>query len=356
MSSKEGRHLSLVIPGLFGPAPPEGNEAEAALEALVSGIDLSAMKALLSRARVTPAKGPWESPEDLIFSAFGYERPGGDWPVAAAARTADIGGEEGGWCLRADPVHLKADMGDLVLFDGDHFALDLEDARALAAIVADHFSEMGWRLEVAHPLRWYLRLNTPARIQTSPLSMVRLRAVDAHLPTGEEAGRWHGLLNEVQMVLHDCAVNRSREARGEAAVNSLWFWGGGVLPPAPAAPGFRAHGDSALLRGLAKRSGIECGALPAGAESWLEAADEGRHLVLIESGHAPARSSDVEAWRDFIGDLSATWFAPLLRAVNGGLIESVTVSTDRDLRYDVRRARWWRRLKARRSFSRLAQA
>lgn len=353
MSAVEGRHLTLIVPGLFGPVPPEGADANAAIEALISGLDLSAMEVLLSRAGATPAKGPWESPEDLIFTAFGYQ-PTGDWPVAAVTRWADIGGGESDWYLRADPVHLAADMGDLVLFDGDHFALDLEEANALAKIVADHFAETGWRLEVAHPLRWYLRLNTPARIQTSPLSMVRLRNVDAHLPTGEEAGRWHGLLNESQMLLHECAVNRSREARGEAAVNSLWFWGGGVLPAAPAASWSRVHGDSALLSALAKRAGIESRALPAGAAQLLEADAGGRELVLMDAGHAPARSSDVEAWREFIGELSTAWFAPVLGALDGGLIKSVAVLTDRNLRYDAGSTRWWQRLKGRRSFSRIA--
>lgn len=354
MNAIQRRQLTLIIPGLFGPAPPEGADAEAALEALVSGLDLSAVETLFSRARVRPAVESWESPEDLLFSAFGYRRPAGDWPAAALTRWADTDGGTNGWWLRADPVHLKADMGDLVLFDGDHFALDLEEAKALAKIVADHFRDAGWRLELTHPLRWHLGLDAPARIESTPLSMARLRSVDANLPAGEEAGRWHGLLNEAQMVLHDCAVNRSREARGEVSVNSLWFWGGGELPPAPAARWSEACGDSALLRGLAKRAAISWRALPEGADAWLKAGPGGARLAFIDAGHALARSSDLEKWREFIESLSAAWFGPLLRAVNSGEIESVTVLTDRKVRYDAGRARWWQRFEKRRPFFKLA--
>ncbi len=357
MNARVGRELTLIVPGLFGPRPPKGEDAESALEALVSGLDLAALESVLSRATSVPTAEPRESPEDLVFTAFNYERPAGDWPAAAASRVADIGaGKEGEWWIRADPVHLKADLGDLVLFDAEHFTLELDEARALADTVAAHFSPQGWRLELSHPLRWYLKLGAPARIETTPLSMARLRNLDPHLPSGEEASHWHQLLNETQMVLHDCAVNQSREARGEIPVNSLWFWGGGALPPAPAVDWSQVHGNSALLEGLATRAGIESGPLATGAAAWLESAGEGRHLAFIDAGHRPARASDVEGWREFIAEVSASWFAPLLRALDEGRLHGLHVLTDRKLRYHAQRARWWRRLKARRSFSKLAQA
>ncbi len=346
----------MIVPGLFGLEPPAGTDAKAAIEMLVSALDLSALETLLSRARVIPATGCRESPEDLMFTAFGYQRSAGDWPAAAVTRLADFdAGDQGEWWLRADPVHLKVDMGNLVLIDGEHFALDLVEARALADIVSEHFSHLGWRLDVDHPMRWYLKLETPARIQTTPLSMARLRNIDAYLPSGEEANSWHRLLNETQMVLHDCAVNRSREARGEVPVNSLWFWGGGVLPPARAADWSEAYGDSALLQGLASHAGIRCRPLPEGAARWLNCSGEGHHLALIETGHSSARSSNVEGWREFIVALSANWFEPLLHALKDGRLQSVTVLTDRYLSYHAERARWWWRLKARRPFSRFVQ-
>jgi hypothetical protein len=356
MRAREGRDLTLIVPGLFGLEPPAGTDAKTAIETLVSGLDLSALETLLSRAGVNAAKGRWQSPEDLVFTAFGYPRPAGDWPVAAVTRAADFdAGDQGEWWIRADPVHLKADMGNLVLFDGEHFALDRVEARELADIVEEHFSHLGWRLNLLHPMRWYLKLETPARIQTTPLSMARLCNVDAYLPGGEEAKNWHKHLNETQMVLHDCAVNRSREARGELPVNSLWFWGGGLLPPARAADWSEVYSDSPLLQGLARHAGIGCHPLPDGAEWWLNGACEGRHLALIETGHSSARSGNVEAWREFIVALSANWFEPLLHALKDGRLQSMTVLTDRYLRYHAGRARWWWWLKARRPFSRLVQ-
>ena len=61
---------------------------------------------------------------------------------------------------------------------------------------------------------------------------------------------WQRYLNEAQMLLANLPVNRARTARGEAAVNSVWFWGPQAvatdLPPLAV----RYHGDDPILQAL----------------------------------------------------------------------------------------------------------
>ena len=61
---------------------------------------------------------------------------------------------------------------------------------------------------------------------------------------------WQRYLNEAQMLLANLPVNRARTARGEAAVNSVWFWGpervASDLPPLAV----RYQGDDAILQAL----------------------------------------------------------------------------------------------------------
>ena len=61
---------------------------------------------------------------------------------------------------------------------------------------------------------------------------------------------WQRYLNEAQMLLANLPVNRARTARGEAAVNSVWFWGPQAvatdLPPLAV----RHHGDDPILQAL----------------------------------------------------------------------------------------------------------
>jgi len=81
--------------------------------------------------------------------------------------------------------------------------------------------------------------------------------------------RFHALMNEAQMLLHEHPVNAGREARGELALNSIWFWGGGVIDASKARPFSTVVGDDPLTRGLALAAGIPARALPKDAGSML---------------------------------------------------------------------------------------
>jgi len=50
------------------------------------------------------------------------------------------------------------------------------------------------------------------------------------LPEGDNARQWRSLLNEAQIVLTQHPLNAQRARRGLPPVNSVWFWGAGVLP------------------------------------------------------------------------------------------------------------------------------
>src|SRR2546423_11819725 len=96
--------------------------------------------------------------------------------------------------------------------------------------------------------------------------------------------RFHALMNEAQMLLHEHPVNAEREARGEPALNSIWFWGGGVVDAAKPRPFSAVIADDPLARGLALAAGIPAHALPKDADSVLAAlGDEGRALVVLDA-------------------------------------------------------------------------
>ena len=238
----------------------------------MAGLDLDGLDRLLARAghETTTAPAADDSLETLAFRSFGHPAPpaGADWPVAALTALVDGCADEGsGFRLRADPVHLRADIDDLVLFDASDINLSPDEAEALARTVNDALGPDGPRIDAAHPHRWYVAPDAPARIATNALSRAAGARVSGALPRGPDAARWHRWMNEVQMALRECPVNAERERRGAAPVNSVWVWGAGSLPPAGDAPApfVRVWTDDALLRGLARQSGVECGASAASA-------------------------------------------------------------------------------------------
>ena len=352
MRSGPSVEIVLLAPGLLGPAGIGSGDPGAA-QALLDGLDLDGLDRLLARAEhAAPPAEAGDSLEALAFRCFGYASPsaGADWPVAAFTALVDCGAEGAGeFRLRADPVHLRADINDLVLFDASDIGLSPDDAVALARTVNDALGPDGPCIDAAHPHRWYVAPDAPARIATTPLSRAAGARVSETLPRGPDAPRWHRWMNEVQMALHECPVNVERERRGAAPVNSVWVWGAGSLPPAGDAPApfARVWTDDALLRGLARHSGVEGGANPAGAREWLGGEPgPGTHLAVFDALYPAVRHADIDGWRDGLARFSHSWAQPLLDALDCGTVAEVSLQDERGHRFAATRRgrfRWWRR-------------
>jgi len=316
-------HFDLYIPDFFS------------AEGVPPADSLAAAETLIARGRRKRIASV--SPEAWLFGRFGVEKQR-DWPVAPYTLLADGGAPERHFWMRADPVHLRVGRDSLVLADGAAFQVSRAESEALVETLNRHFGQT-MLFYPMRPARWYVRLEKAPDMQTTPAAAARGLAIDETLPSGPDAVRFHALMNEAQMLLHEHPVNAEREARGEPALNSIWFWGWGVIDAEHGRPFSMVFGDDPLARGLALAAGIPVRALPKDAGSVLAAlGDEGRALVVLD---APREARLLE--RD--------WFGPLLAALKSGRIGMLTlqlcgadslleVETVRsDLRY------FWRRRK-----------
>ena len=217
--------------------------------------------------------------------------------------------------MRADPVHLSVGRSNVAL-EGAALDLSRSHAEALAVTLNRHFGE----LLVFHPLRperWYVRVPGTPELDTTPPTAARGSAIENALPRGADAMRFRALMNEVQMLLHEHPVNAEREARGAPTINSVWFWGGGVLAAPAARPFSIILSDDPLARGLALAAGIPARQLPENAQATLSTlAAEGMALVVLDS----PRNANLE--RD--------WFGPLLAALEKGRIGMLSLYLGRE--------------------------
>ncbi len=141
------------------------------------------------------------------------------------------------------------------------------------------FGDAGFLLDAPTPSRWYLRLSPDAKLPDfAPPDVAIGDDLFEHLPAGESGRRWRALLTEAQVLLHQHPWNEGRVASGKPAINSLWFWGGGVLPHAVTSPHRQVRSRESLLRALALAAGAD-----AQGEQRVDALVDLRHLRSCSS-------------------------------------------------------------------------
>ena len=333
-------HCELLVPALF--------PARARLRAALAAQRLPALELLLARGR--HAAHASTLPERWLLEQFGC----GGAPLPAGALTAfadgastGVSSADGFWS-RADPVHLRVDRDRLTLVPGAALEVSGDEAAALCEALNRHFSpELSFH--PLHPRRWCARLGAVQGPDAAPTLEVAGEDLSAHLPSGEGAGRWHALLNEIQMVLHAAPVNEARERRGEPPVNSVWLWGPGALPGGARARWRSVSADDPVALGLARLAGVAQRSLAGDLQAWMAQAPEGgRHLIVLEQLREPYALGDAQGYAAQLQALEAHWFAPLLAALRRHRIGMITIhvpdgaqaSSCETIRGDLRR--FWR--------------
>jgi hypothetical protein len=251
------------------------------------------------------------------------------WPVAALTRQLDAGDAALAAWVRADPAHVRADInGARLLACGSGLGMDADDCRALLPALRPLFGDAGFPIDAPHPERWYLRLPREARLPRFATPEEALGAdLFEQLPASEDAPegrRWRALLSEAQVVLHNHPWNAGRAAAGKAPVNSLWFWGGGILPDHVSANGLvQVSSDDVLVRALATAAGC---------------------VVAATSGFAvPGGDAlrDLRAARD-LDQVSDAWLAPALAALAAGDLAELFLDFADGARMRLARGQRWR--------------
>lgn len=329
--------ITVFVPGLLGPQP---------ILSQLSSVDLpdfTALEKALSRADITP--DPINDAYAGLFQLFGIEPDStGDYPAAAICQSVQQL-QLDNFCLRADPVHLQADMTSAVLRAHQALRLDTDEAQQLVESINQHLHQDGLQLIMGQPHHWYLSLASAPELQTSPLPTLLLQDINAHLPRGESAGDWRRLMNELQMLLYDHPVNQQREAEGRLTVNSLWLWGGGHLPAKATQNWEQVYTDDWLLDALARFHDVASDDLPESVETLLQEY-HGEILLDIEDCIQPLREQDPFAWVAAVEQFQTLWLQPLLAGLQQNRYQRLTLLPADGQRYTLTRhtlRRWWRR-------------
>jgi hypothetical protein len=179
------------------------------------------------------------------------------WPMAAIMRQHDVGDAANYRWLRADPAHVRAEMGVARLLSIGDRSLTQAEADALIKPLKILFGDSGFLLSAPVPDRWYLMLPKESKVPEFKAPIDAIGAdIFSTMPHDDVARRWHALLNEAQIILHNHPVNAARITKSQLPMNSLYFWGGGILPDQVSFSVDAVISDDIEVQALAKMANV----------------------------------------------------------------------------------------------------
>jgi hypothetical protein len=273
---------------------------------------------------------PFKGLDAAIFSLLGFpadaELPYAYFRVKKEHINSTLIAHKGTF-LCADPVHLKAGAQEVILDPDSLSDLGEEESTQFIELLNAHFSDDGVQFAKGCCNRWYLLLPRDESIRTTPLRELRGKEISKYLPHSDNINL-HKLQNEAQMLLYSADTNFKREQAGKLAVNSLWFWGGGMQTEARTRVRTVIGGG---LGGELAASVAQCRYLITAAEPEQELSQletGGHHLLILDQLTSFALNDDLEGWQEQLDKLESEWFVPMAKLFNKGKIKLVLQSCD----------------------------
>ncbi|MBV6417970.1 MAG: hypothetical protein CMLOHMNK_02749 [Steroidobacteraceae bacterium] len=280
----------------------------------------AALAPSLARGRPVPlANGDWRA---WLTQRVGRADLAAQPPAGLAAGAFGVA-REAAWF--ATPVALLAAHDHVRMPVTGWLALEAAEAESLATDFARVFAGSGLSL-VPAGAEGFLLTGIEATAETVDPARVLGGDIAPWLPAGAGAAPLRRLGVEIEMWLHEHAVNRARTRRGADAICGLWLWGGAAHGPAsspamasPATPVAaparvpRGYGSDAWLRGLWSAMGRALEG-PAHAFDAFELSGDLDTIAVV---------------RDAVdGNAAARWIEPALAALAARRTRTVLVVAD----------------------------
>jgi len=191
-----------------------------------------------------------DSPREIfarVLSAIGLS------PVEEGLAALRLWGQTGDrpnvWVAAVDPVHLEARLDHLCLYALTGAQWPGSDLRAIFDFLQKSLGDGTSFAFVRVGEYGYLRGDEAMATALVSAAVIDGQEPDVFMPSGESAAGYNRLSGEMQMCLHDHAINLRREAQGLMPVNAVWFWGGGKAPQKTVQKMPPLFGDDPLFRG-----------------------------------------------------------------------------------------------------------
>jgi hypothetical protein len=154
-------------------------------------------------------------------------------------------------------IHLKADMHNAIIVPLEENQVNETDIGLIINDVCEYFN-VDCDIKPGPHGYWLMRLKQfdPPMHYPHYISVLGMKA-DPYIEQSKLKLPWYRLVNEIQMFMHQHAVNQDRQETGLLPINSIWFWGAGELPEQSTGPA-SWYCDDELIKCFASASSIAC--------------------------------------------------------------------------------------------------
>lgn len=304
------------------------------------------------------SRGRWEKSadqSDSVFSELGLSKyRNTEKPFAALSLLTENSIEKDtcfqSYWLRADPVCLQADRDTALLVAHEELALTGDEANNLVDLINTHFIDEPWQLYSFSPHRWYLRLEQPIDLITTPLETVLGEDINRFAPSGNDAGYWHKITNEMQMLLHGSSVNFERDSRNFPTANSVWLWGGGILHEKTGLSNYHSLiTDNRIFKGIGHYCEVDIFSLDTDN---IDNIEHGLHLIILDMLSSYVQQHDLYSFVQTLNSIVESYLLSCNELLLSGKINEIKLITDKGnivINKKLLR-RWWKRKKSFLSF------
>lgn len=337
--------LTLYIPDLFG-FQSTLNYLSPEEKSSLPSFELPVLEKWLSRGLLENSS----EQDDIVFSELGLdEYKSTDKPCAAlsllAENRSDVDVSTESYWLRADPVNLQPDRDTALLAGHEELALTQDEANKLVEQINTHFIDEPWTLYTFAPHRWYLRLDKPADLKTTPLAKALGEDINQFISTGDDADYWFKTTNELQMLLHGSNVNFERESRNIWTANSVWLWGGGCLPKSSLNAAYdKIITNNIFFAGI----GCHCGfdVLPLD-DGFLKSIETDNNFIVLDVLSEQVQRRDLYTFVQTLNKLENDILIHCNELLLNGSVGKIKIITDAGMITVTKKqlGRWWKRTK-----------
>lgn len=343
--------LTLFIPDLFGFQSTLNNLSSEEKSSLPS-FEIPVLEKWLSRSSFEQLPDQ----DSSVFLELGLSDDK-DKPYAALAllveKNKNIEVNQNSYWLRADPVNLQADRDTALLVGHEELDLTQNEANELVAQINEHFTDEPWTLYTFSPHRWYLNLENPAHLTTTPLMKALGNDINYFSPIGDDAGYWFKIINELQMLIHSSMVNFNRDSRNILTANSIWLWGGGCLPEIELSTRYdKVITDNLIYAGAGYHCGLKVLSLDAVVSHSFE---KNNSFMVLDMLSEDVRRRDLFTFVQSLNKLENSFLIQCNKLLMNRAIKEIKLITDVGVFFISKKQldRWWKRTK---SFSSLKYA